>query len=340
MRYVLSTMVCAVAAAALIGPQAARADAKKAGLFVLGIHLGGAEGVAAEFNGFANEEKPGAMALIKRNLKWSVDLAEALKVPNKNLTTLQTEVDMGRLSFAQIESRMGALRLEYQARLAKEVSPAAPALFIMGVHHSGAERISLGASGFPRDQRPGTGKLIERNLGWLRDGAPGIKVSVEPVISLQKATASGASFAFIAGEMEKIRLLWQKELSEQPAFDAASPGILVVNLAGQITTSDPFDRERTKMHARVHEVRLEAGVTYVIDLESGNGQPGPQNPGFFDTWLRVEDAAGKTLAFNDDGGQALNSRLTFVPTQSGTYRLVVTTYQAGATGLYTLKVRQ
>ena len=63
-----------------------------------------------------------------------------------------------------------------------------------------------------------------------------------------------------------------------------------------MTKSDPLDKVRTKHHSKVHTIQLQAGVKYQFDLTSGNGKSGPQNPGFFDVWLRLEDGSGKVLA--------------------------------------------
>lgn len=108
---------------------------------------------------------------------------------------------------------------------------------------------------------------------------------------------------------------------------------------GQLTKADPFDRLRLNMHSKTFDFPLVAGRTYTIDLMSGDGRSGPHNPGFFDTWLRIEDAQGSIKDTNDDGGENLNSRLVFVPTQSATYTFVVTSYASNVTGSFTLRIR-
>jgi hypothetical protein len=82
---------------------------------------------------------------------------------------------------------------------------------------------------------------------------------------------------------------------------------------------------------RVHEVKLLAGSTCIIDLQSQA----------FDTFLRLEDANGKKLAENDDISPAnLNSRLVFTPENDGVYRLVATSFEQRGVGPYTLTVRE
>jgi tetratricopeptide (TPR) repeat protein/Tol biopolymer transport system component len=87
-----------------------------------------------------------------------------------------------------------------------------------------------------------------------------------------------------------------------------------------------------KERETVHEVKLQAGTTYVIDLESKA----------FDTLLRVKDAKGKTLAENDDvmPGVNLNSRLIFTPQTDGVYRLVASAFEESGSGPYTLTIRE
>ena len=85
-----------------------------------------------------------------------------------------------------------------------------------------------------------------------------------------------------------------------------------------------------KEREQVHEVKLQAGQTYVIDLESKQ----------FDTYLKMQDAKGKLLAENDDiSPENQNSRLLFTAPADGTYRLVATSFGGMGTGAYDLIVR-
>jgi serine/threonine protein kinase/Tfp pilus assembly protein PilF len=86
-----------------------------------------------------------------------------------------------------------------------------------------------------------------------------------------------------------------------------------------------------KEKSQVHPWKMVAGRTYVIDLESDA----------FDAFLRLEDAAGKLLAENDDiSPDNQNSRLFFTPKADGSYRIVATSFQEAGTGPYTLRVRE
>jgi hypothetical protein len=109
-------------------------------------------------------------------------------------------------------------------------------------------------------------------------------------------------------------------------------------IKGHLSAGDPFDRLRKGCHARVYAVPLKAG-RHVIDLTSGDGKPGPSNPGFFDTYLRIEDGQGNVLAENDDHGGTFNSQVTLQVARPGEYRIVVTSYPQGATGDFELRIR-
>lgn len=155
-----------------------------------------------------------------------------------------------------------------------------------------------------------------------------------------RRASGGEGFGSLVTFSGTILKQWQDDFMKAPGWTGGLAGKVVARFSGSLTKSDPQDRERKGRHCKVHQVRLQAGATYVFDLESGNGRPGPHNPGYFDTWLRLEDAAGRTLINNDDGGEGLNARIRFSPTQGGTFRLVVTSYRTGATGNYALIVRQ
>jgi Flp pilus assembly protein TadD len=85
-----------------------------------------------------------------------------------------------------------------------------------------------------------------------------------------------------------------------------------------------------KEKRQTHDVKLRAGMTYVIDLESNA----------FDAYLILEDAQGKKLADNDDiNPGTFNSRLTFTAPKDGVYRLTAAAFQGPSIGAYVLYVR-
>jgi hypothetical protein len=87
-----------------------------------------------------------------------------------------------------------------------------------------------------------------------------------------------------------------------------------------------------KETSKVHTVSMVAGRIYIIDLASMA----------FDAILRVEDAAGKPLAENDDFLPHVhrNARLVFTPKQTGDYLIVATSFQQAGAGAGTLRIRE
>ena len=81
-------------------------------------------------------------------------------------------------------------------------------------------------------------------------------------------------------------------------------------------------------HFLVHEVNLEQGKTYLIDLKSKQ----------FDAFLRLESRRGEKLREDDESGGDHNARIEFTPDHSGTFRLVATTFGTGQVGAYELTV--
>ena len=66
-----------------------------------------------------------------------------------------------------------------------------------------------------------------------------------------------------------------------------------------------------KKPTTTYNVKLEKGKTYKIDLTSP----------VFDTLMKINDAAGRQLATDDDGGDKLNSRLVFRAPNTATYQI-------------------
>jgi tetratricopeptide (TPR) repeat protein len=81
-----------------------------------------------------------------------------------------------------------------------------------------------------------------------------------------------------------------------------------------------------------HEVPLQAGRTYILDLQSKQ----------FHACLRLEDSQGKKLAEDNKKGRAAgqNARILFTAVQGGTHRVIATSFQQRGTGDYTLRIRE
>jgi thiol-disulfide isomerase/thioredoxin len=107
--------------------------------------------------------------------------------------------------------------------------------------------------------------------------------------------------------------------TEEPAFSTK----------GKLTGDDPMDRVRKDSHSKTHEVKLEGGKAYIVYLMSKS----------FDPYLRVEDAEGKSLGENDDGGGGLNSKLMIRPEKGGMFKIIATSFAGGQTGDYLVSVQ-
>jgi peroxiredoxin len=97
---------------------------------------------------------------------------------------------------------------------------------------------------------------------------------------------------------------------------------------GTLTKDDPKDAQRNGP-SQVHVVKLKAGKAYTIDMLSSA----------FDSYLRLLDPKGMQIVEDDDGGEGLNSRILFNCPTDGDYKIVTTTFGAGAAGEYTLTVK-
>lgn len=84
-----------------------------------------------------------------------------------------------------------------------------------------------------------------------------------------------------------------------------------------------------RKRGRPYTIEMKADKTYTIDLMSNQ----------FDAFLILRDKAGKQLAFDDDGGEGLNSRLRFQCPADGSYTIVATGL-GSPVGEYTLQVRE
>jgi hypothetical protein len=83
---------------------------------------------------------------------------------------------------------------------------------------------------------------------------------------------------------------------------------------------------RSGCHYEVHRIRLTAGTTYVIHLDSID----------FDPYLMLSGFG--VLIRDDDSGGNLNARIIFTPDVTGTYNIYATTFARGVRGSYRLSV--
>jgi hypothetical protein len=157
------------------------------------------------------------------------------------------------------------------------------------------------------------------------------------------ASASGSSTTFNAPDDGLFRILvWSPGGSSGQYvvtvrtvnLTPTSPGkVLTVGKDGItveaiLSKDDPFDKVGKK-HCKTYDVKMKAGKTYVIDMISKQ----------LDSYLRLEDAAGKKLAQDDDSGGDNNARIRFKAPSEGVYRVYATSFGL-ETGLFLLRIRE
>ena len=122
--------------------------------------------------------------------------------------------------------------------------------------------------------------------------------------------------------------------SAAPAGEKNGKSESVFKKTESLTDKDEIDTGlmTKKSHRKVYKLKLMEGTAYRIDMigtEKG-----------FDSFIRIENAAGKEIAFNDDVAPGnLDSRLLFAPSKTGEYRIIATTFVPGQTGEFTIEVK-
>jgi hypothetical protein len=99
-----------------------------------------------------------------------------------------------------------------------------------------------------------------------------------------------------------------------------------VAAASMIAANDPAYKGKRHKAFTLH---VEAGKTYQIDMISMA----------FDPYLFLENPDGEVIAQDDDGGEGLNSRITFKAAKAGKHRIICT-YFGNGDGEFNLTVRQ
>jgi hypothetical protein len=98
---------------------------------------------------------------------------------------------------------------------------------------------------------------------------------------------------------------------------------------GELTNTDVKDKVKTDCYCKTYTYKMVGGRTYEIVMRSKD----------LDSWLRLEDAAGKNLAEDDDSGGDLDSLISFKATKSSDYTIICTTFSASETGKFVLTVK-
>lgn len=98
----------------------------------------------------------------------------------------------------------------------------------------------------------------------------------------------------------------------------------------ELLESDPTLPNGTHFHS--YRLELSEGTAVSAEMTSSEVDP-------YLSLLRVEGDSLVRVAFDDDGGEGVNSLLEWTADASGTYILVVHTFGRGSTGPYTLRVQ-
>jgi serine protease Do len=129
-----------------------------------------------------------------------------------------------------------------------------------------------------------------------------------------------------------------KEKGKEKDKEALIPGPEVLRAEGELTKDDPKDKahkdqkEDDRSAHHLYTYKMVAGKTYIIECKSKE----------IDSYLRLEDSAGKQLAEDDDSGGYPDAKIVFKCPKSETYRIIVTTYDSKSDksyGNYELTVR-
>ncbi|MGB3495841.1 MAG: tetratricopeptide repeat protein [Elainellaceae cyanobacterium] len=125
-----------------------------------------------------------------------------------------------------------------------------------------------------------------------------------------------------------VDVVMRGDAASQRAIAQSSPSSLL-QVEGALASDDETMSEDGSFVDR-HTFEGEAGQAIAISLESEA----------FDTYLLLLDAEGNAIAQDDDGGEGTNAQIQVELPATGTYTVLANSYEAGATGNYTLVVQQ
>jgi tetratricopeptide (TPR) repeat protein len=176
-------------------------------------------------------------------------------------------------------------------------------------------------------------RLRDQALAWLRADldsydkqykarqVPGVILLIERLAHAQKDPNFKGIRESLATLPDSEQLAWRKLWADMEQ--------LLKQAGGSLNTTRLQGNLKDESHQQTHDHKLEAGIAYVIDMRSAA----------FDTYLKLLDAKGTLIADNDDiAPNDLNSRIIFTPKESGTFRIVATSYQERGRGPYTLTI--
>jgi hypothetical protein len=162
-----------------------------------------------------------------------------------------------------------------------------------------------------------------KQLGFNDDVRPG-DLNSRLILDIAKSGSYKVYAASLNGEGKYVLTVKQVGAGgagggDQPAGKGLTlkDGMLTVNGSvdnddPKVNVSIPGVNQPIPLSSKLHAVNLPAG-NYQFDIMSTD----------FDTFLVIQDKNGKQLAFDDDGGEGLNSRLKFQVAKADTYKVFV-----------------
>ncbi len=126
-----------------------------------------------------------------------------------------------------------------------------------------------------------------------------------------------------AGDKDK-----KEEKKDGKKEDTKGPAKDVV-VKAELTNADLKDKMQTQSYCKTYTYKMTEGRTYQIDMKSTD----------VDSFLRLEDAAGTQVAFDDDGGGFPDARIIYKAAKTGDFTIVCTTFDQNSTGKFTLTVK-
>jgi thioredoxin 1 len=197
------------------------ADQTKRNVFDLGFNLGrpGSEGLKDQ-DLLANDSR--IMGNIQKYLGKAVETAEKLGISSASIKKFLADCES--FTRAQYMKEGDQVRDRLQAACRIKFGEGAAVIFTMGVWMGGAQNIASTGAQFTRGQRPGTYKLVQRNVGWMQQSAPALGLDTDRIKRLNESLNSraGISFTSIQDSLENIRDRWREELLNQPGFAIAT----------------------------------------------------------------------------------------------------------------------
>jgi S1-C subfamily serine protease len=156
-------------------------------------------------------------------------------------------------------------------------------------------------------------------------------------IPLKADQGTGLGALSLAGSKNKESIAYQVSYVNSTGKTIVTPAnVAVIDFTqivyvDKLTPTDPRDKRRGQPSKSFRHA-MQAGKHYVIEMRG--------NPKVIDPWLIVRDAAGVTLAEDDDSGGLLNSLIVFSPTRTDDYDIVATVFKGAPVGPFTLRIRE